>query len=477
MARLSSTGRLNVVPQVLLLLLFVVSLAAPLYSQPASQSRESDPLTRRIEAAGTLQPELKADAWIKIASAGLPRKRATELLVGAFRAARSAKYDVAMFATLPAARRADSSLGNWTTALSAGLDRLSLQSRAVSTLASIDSKLASEMFLQIAMPSLARRSANDPLVPSFRYWHAGASAVLRTEITPEEKERVLQWIMAATVSPTQFEGTLSLLRTLPLTDDDRLRYIIQLAGAMAASRADPRTAAAALSFGLNQQVFDTMKVLPAGGAITLLSGYRKFLGSNSSIACNDDEQFVLRILQLKQFVLGAMSESQTDFPELRLDPPNRVDCQISAGLSLSAGKATEVLKEIQSLQEVSKTPPIQERGEVFDRVTAQFKSWLTNNDESPEELFAQVTSGYLVLIELAPGKDRRASLLADYGRYLAASPMYALDPPLWALAVRRLFLMDGRGKWLQPLRAALAQSGPVLVLYDLEYPQNDGGLQ
>lgn len=133
-------------------------------------------LQQVIALAANAPPEYAVDAILRAAGREPVRKELSANL-----------FDLASSATLPVGRKPYSIFNSTTAAIS--LDRLSLQARVVRNLASVDPKLARELFLRMSLPEAARPGCGAEYLEDASSYADALDAVVSGTFTPAERAR------------------------------------------------------------------------------------------------------------------------------------------------------------------------------------------------------------------------------------------------------------------------------------------------
>jgi hypothetical protein len=141
-----------------------------------------------VDLARGAAPEIFADTIVRLVESGkIPqRELQVELLEDAFQAAGSAVEPVRLIAipgTPPDTREMYRGLAG-----GLGLDAISLQSRILKDLLTVDRGKARELFEQVAHPVLDPRPCEDALVADISPYYEIAAAIAQSAFTAEEKE-------------------------------------------------------------------------------------------------------------------------------------------------------------------------------------------------------------------------------------------------------------------------------------------------
>jgi hypothetical protein len=149
------------------------------------------PVPPIVELARAAPPEFFADAIVKLVQAGkIPQsEQQVELLEEAFSVAAGAKESMRLTGlpgTPPDTREIYRSKAG-----ELGLNTLSLQSRIVRELVTLDRAKARELFERIARPKLEPRPCADPLIADVSAYYEAAAVIAQSTFTDREKESEL----------------------------------------------------------------------------------------------------------------------------------------------------------------------------------------------------------------------------------------------------------------------------------------------
>jgi hypothetical protein len=406
-------------------------------SQVESRDLEVEKLA---DQAATLPPELKADTLIRIAEAKSLKpniKQRKHLLSEAFDSAVRAKYEA-----LPKAlsnRNTDSDVGALDASVGQGLDRLSLQTRIVLALASIDISQGEEFLRKIVVPVPRPLTCDDLVDYQPTLFYEAAGGILKNEPTPAKQRALAEWLVGTVHYPMDLEPALRAVRTSPLPDALRTQLFSDLAVRMGEMKIDsPRTASEAMNFGLSQAVFDALGAEKEAGAQTLLTAaYRQFIANNVASVCSDDDFFVERVkriwLLLNEKPNGIPAE---DAPKLDLHP-DVADTHAHGYLFWEQNGSKEIMDGYRRLSE-SKDRDKPEWAAQLQIFLDQFRHWQQETHEPGAVRFSETCIVYSALLEIVLPGDIADHIMAEYVDYLQSSPELFDDPPLWDLQVNRL---------------------------------------
>ena len=208
------------------------------------------PLENLILLSQSASAEVQADLLLTIASANLisDKKRRIELLNEAFQAASRVEEPVRKksWATL-----VDTRSGFEQRAFDLQLDRLSIESRAISALIPLDSSRAREMFQRVVLPKIQPLDCKDSLVPDFTAYYAMVVAIAENCFTADEikAQAHLQFLtdqIEAMRSVSQTTAALKAVAGAKLSDEELSRVVLSLAKAFGQVSEDPRSFAFAV---------------------------------------------------------------------------------------------------------------------------------------------------------------------------------------------------------------------------------------
>ena len=148
-----------------------------------------EPYLSIVELAHSAPPEFAADALLRVVESGkvTDRNARRDLAEQAFRLAGSARFPVRMRG-LPGST-VDTRSGYLSQAYDLKLDALSLESRAVHDLLSLDAAKARELFQDIARPQLASLTCDDALVYDVSDFYQTLGAIANTTFTQKERDK------------------------------------------------------------------------------------------------------------------------------------------------------------------------------------------------------------------------------------------------------------------------------------------------
>jgi hypothetical protein len=411
--------------------------SAAVTSQAKSQDLEAQKLA---DQAATLPPELKADAFIRIAEAkSLTQsiKQKKRLLGEAFDSAMRAKYEALPIALTN--RSTDSDVGVLVASVGQGLDRLSLQTRVVSAMASIDIAEAEGFLRQIVISGPKPLTCDDLIDYQPTLFYEAAGRILKNEPLPAKQRALAEWLVGTVHYPMELEPALRAVRGSPLSDAVKTQLFSDIAVRMGAMKIDsPRTTSEAMNFGLSQAVFDALGSEKEIGAQTLLvASFRQFITSNIGLVCSDDNWFVERVKRI-WLLLGEKPEGTPgeDAPKLDINP-EVVNSNGRVYLFWEQNGSKELMAGYRYLSDAKERdkPEWDPQLQIF---LDQFRHWQQETHEPDAARFSEICIIYAALLEIVPPGDSADRVMAEYVSFLQSSSVLFDDPPLWDMQVARL---------------------------------------
>jgi hypothetical protein len=412
------------------------SISAP---TPVTASGNNSETKRRLDNLITLSQstsaEVQADLLLTIASSNLvpDKKRRIELLNEAFQLALRVGEPVRKKSS---ATLVDTRSGFEQRAFDLQLDRLSIQSRAISALIPLDSALARELFQSVALPKIQPLDCEDSLVPDFTAYYLMVVAVAQTCFTSDEiKAQVhIQFLsdqIEAVKSVSQATAVLKAVAAARLSDEEFSRVAVSLAKAFGQASEDPRSFAFAVQReGLISVAEKFLSMLKKRGVPveTLSSKVRDLLAQNlAGEVCADAgwlrQQQATLPAEINNINVHFKSPiTGEELRRLRVGPKS-LDVEY-----WTTAKGKSLLQAAKSLRfggdghrlsvEERRTEEWQQKLLAF---LDQLDSWDAANESSEDDYFQQRCNMYRVLVDLCPDDLQRDAVLRAYGLYLKDS--------------------------------------------------------
>jgi len=274
----------------------VMGLVPPMIAQPARTSpkpppvrasscpasgAQADTLQEAIDAGEALPAPLRADALIRIADKmkGRCPKQAYELLENAFEQAESVK-ELSAYRSI--ARVVDSRAGTEAKVASQGMDRLSLQSKAILVLVSFRPADAIRLFRRIATPRPEAVGCSNLAVPDVSIYYKTLDKVL--ELLQEKSAgapgkvaafELLQNAVQSTTAPEQLAPLLRTLDHVAISRSELSQLVDSLAVRVEVFPVDDRTLST-VGPGAVESI-DKLSRLPGTPNYPLLHSFEKYM--------------------------------------------------------------------------------------------------------------------------------------------------------------------------------------------------------
>lgn len=433
-----------------------LALAAVMLCRAADLPPALRPL---IETARAAPPELFADTVGRLIESGrIPGKDLQiQLLDEAFHAAAGAKEPVRLIA-IP-------STPPDTRAIYRGkagelkLDALSLQSRILKDLLSIDHAKARELFEQLAHPPQDPRACEDPLLPDSSPYFEIAGAIAQSAFTAPEKEKGVhvQFLLGAlsqTSSPADLNAFARALETVQLKPPELELLLASFAKTMDAMSANFRSFET--SFDALEGAVETLTGRANSAHIStegLLKAYRKFLVTQLTAArCNDSFGGATEAVSW----IGARTSPLTA-DETR---PSKIDGVARADAYFQSPESQRLGASLRALTSADRAAPDwPSRVADFQR---DYSAWQPSGDDM-DVLHQRATVLQSLLGVLPPGDDRDR-VVEMCATLLEASSAERQSPAEWLWWTR--MLLQAAGADASKMLASFRESGdPALTLY------------
>jgi hypothetical protein len=411
-----------------------ISSPTPVVASKTS-AKSKPPLENLILLSQSASAEVQADLLLTIASANLisDKKRRIELLNEAFQAASRVEEPVRKksWATL-----VDTRSGFEQRAFDLQLDRLSIESRAISALIPLDSPRAREMFQRVVLPKIQPLDCKDSLVPDFTAYYAMVTAIAENCFTPDEikAQAHVQFLtdqIEAVRSVSQVTAALKAVAGAKLSDEELSRVVLSLAKAFGQVSDDPRS----FAFAVQRE-----------GLISVAERFLSMLKKRD--IPGESLSTKVRDLLLRNMVgevcadAGWLKQQATALPP-EIDTINaHFNSPITSddlGRLRFGGKSVEVeywtTAKGKSLLQAAKglrfaadghrlSAEERDTEEWHQKLLAflnQLDHWDSASELSEDDYFQQRCNMYRVLVDLCPDDLQRDAVLRAYGSYLKDS--------------------------------------------------------
>lgn len=424
--------------------LFLICSFAPAAADNKSSPPDLPPSVRPIvDLARAAAPELFAESILQLVENGkIPqREQQIDLLEEAFAVAAAAQEPVRLIAipaTPPDTRalyRSKAGELKW--------DALSLQSRILKQLLTIDSTKARELFDHIARPALDPRPCEDPLVANVSAYYEIAGAIAQSGFTSAEREKeanvqFLATLLAGARSPAELAPFARAMQSVDLTPPQRRLLSSALAAKLQSIGPD----------------------------------YRAFALSNAELvsALAPDAQLNAPLAEYTKAQLSA-PRCQPDFPALGDDEiqPAARGAAFKADPYFQSEDAKSIGDSLNRLR-ASAASPHTEAGDWRNQLAdflRDFSAWTPSG--SSIDQFHQKATVFRALLEFVPPGDDRQRVLNLCIAFLDSSSADRESPAEWLYQVR--MLIKGAGLDQPAMLEAFRATGNVaLTIYaDLDH--------
>lgn len=398
----------------------------------------------------TAAAEVRADTLLAIASSDLvtdPKSKA-DLVTEAFRIADDVREPVKKKSF---GLQVDTRAGYKAMAFDMGLDKLSIQSRAVLQMISLDAFRARTMFQQIELPRNKQLACEDSLVADLDlYYQAMLAVAERTFSKEEQKNKAHVLFMAERLehlqSVTELSAAVRSIVSAKLPPADLVWMARVITQALDRISSDARS----FTYSIDRDFFIPnlhrlilkMKEyeLPAGD---LATATRRFLLKNFSGEICRDASWLQKgqpVLPLSLGQINAELGIPIAIDEIR---PARIGSKSSDVIYWSTAAGKSVLEGAKALRFGGGTEQLslEQRSteEWHDKLGAflkLLKSWDPGSEASEDDYFQQKSHAYRVLVDLCPDDLQRDSVLRSYSDYLRDSDAKYKGRIEWVLALK-----------------------------------------
>lgn len=461
----------------LVLLLLFLQTPAKL---PRGAPKHSPQAVALVEQARTLPPEFGADTLLRLAGSRLvtEKKWRQELIDEAFWFGRRAP--------LPYQQWADRQDSLPTRQVRANrLETLTLQTRAIEAMLTLDSRRALQMFEEMKPLTLPNPDCSEIITPDVSAYYQTAAAIFDHAFTPRQRHdeddiAFLKRLIVSVESPVQVQPALQFVLALKLTPEKRAVLLTALDGMLDRVSGSDR-AFAAVERTLVPNAGPEIAEAPA--FIAALRNY--ILRHVRGRRCSDN-----------LVPVGSVSKSVTQFNDLvlKLDPAGERFKRIpeseamplaEAGsykphLLWKSTRAKAVLAALQWLHHGNREPvdehlwTLQERSsdewlQHFQDTLKLLDGWKEDDEDSPDEYLCMATDALSDLAALAPPGPMRERAMSAYLEVLEQRYAVVENRNLWFTQFRQMlyrarFSKDPEDKaWI--LNSMTRSANPVIALY------------
>lgn len=440
-------------------------------------------IARIVEATHGVPQEFAAEALLRAAEAPFLADRdwKKELIEDAFQHARQAKEPVARkVAVMTATSGTRASM--IAQAAATGLDRVTLEMRAVRDELALDKVKGREFFATAGKPAVRRASCDDALVDNVAAYYETLARVVDGGFTSEEKQKdahvqLLAAELRKITSPVEVGPAARAIMTSNLTAAQLEFVVSAFSAALQKISGDDRAFSSAL-VGTDRDLETLLDKLRAAGVSVepLTTAYRQYLTQNFAGARCEDT------ITMKPDVgatIGGGGPEPVAATFGGIDPstikPSKVQGKPklqrfitseqggsfrAAFDSLMFGSGGRGLRDDQKV-----TPQWRERFTTLARSIDEMKR---ESSEPAADFFYRKAGAYIVALTAAPPGPERDGVVLQYIGFLRTSDMQQEDVVAWFSQVDALVSLTQsvNAEEYRKLLAALTNSGhPVLRLY------------
>jgi hypothetical protein len=407
-----------------------------------------------VDLARSAAPEVFADAIVRLIEGGrIPQREAQiELLQDAFAVASSAAEPIRLIA-LPTTPSDTRELYR-SRAGELGLDALSLQSRILKEMLTVDPMHARQLFSAIPRPVLDPRPCEDPFVADDSAYFEIAAGIAQSGFSADEKKQAahvqfLAAILAGIRSPNELAPYARALESVSLNPTEWALLGAAFAEKLNTMATDYRPFA--MSFdALDGEMRTLEQVSQVAG---LRDAFRKYAVTQlTAPRCGPD-------LSVDTSGLGLSSEETN---------PSKRNGSIKSGEAyFSSGDGKLIGEKLTKLQSMRQSP---EFHAAFADFLRDFQSWQPSGSDA--DVLHQRATVVGALLQLPPPSDDRRGLLSLCASMLASSGAQKDAPAEWIWQAHRL--AETAGADASALFALYRSSGdPALSVYG--YVLNSAG--
>ncbi|HZT40508.1 MAG TPA: hypothetical protein VFA28_21640 [Bryobacteraceae bacterium] len=473
----------------------ILSFAAAIAASAGEKARPRLPpdMQSLVDLAMATPPEFAADALLRIATSANLRDPAAkrELIERAFQIAPRAQYATRLIAA-PGAET-DTRAGYLSSALRLRLDALSLQTRAITAMLSLDKTRAREMMPQLIHPAIEPLKCEDALIPDVSAYYDAVVALINgafsdNQRAQEEHLRFALSQLSRASGVADIPGAASLLTSIGWSPPQ----FEALAGAIAARLAAIPPDSRAFWY-YAQSIEDAMAGVVARakqlgvGPEPLAQAYRAYLVSQLTAPRCGQRESEVRASGMRHESLPPLfgAEIRGDLPALSPEEmkPERTEGGIKIERYWQTDEAKRIFEACWKLRagpngayysEAARNTP------EWNRALRDFLNllagWNGAAEASEADYFHEKAIVFEALLELAPPGELRDRVLENYVVFLQGSTLAGQSPVEWFWHVRATVdRLAANGAASAQLRRALERSGNVILtleaILDEKFPR------
>jgi hypothetical protein len=426
-------------------------LLATLTTLVAETTPLSPDLKKIVELAQAAPPEFAAQALLRVADsqrAGT-REKQIELIEQAFRQASAARWPVKLHGL--AGTLVDTRTGSLDRASALELDKLSLQSAAVSAMVARDPAKAREMLSQIALPEFPALNCDDSLVPDPTVFYTAVAQVANASFSPEERRKgehvslLLSYLSKAT-SPMQLPGLAIAMKEITATAPEREILLTKFNGVLENIAGDER------SFWASTP---TLRRLIAP---EMEASFAKYAAKHPPKDACDGGIPMAEVLVGSEAPKVAGGTTVVHYWE-----------------SDAAKRVLEGAKVLRQRDNGAMRPDAERLTPEWQALLADFRkqldAWSASSEKSEADYFHQKSIVFQALVELVPAGPQRDKTLQEFIDFVSNSNLQQTSPAEWFAEVKtmleRVRTTNG-GEPGKVLDAFERSANPMLGLYAAE---------
>lgn len=425
----------NLTVNLLLVILVVTSCSSPTSGYQDDATRRSattvDDFVARVSSAS---PEVASDLLIRIAQSKLiaDKKRRLSLIEEAYRRAFDAQKKVRMKRW---SGLVDTPSGYLSAAYDLELDELSLRTRAIKVMLSLDSNRARELFTEIPKLKLPALTCADSLGYDVSGFYQTLKEVQQKSFTAKEISegqglRFLQPYLADVVSPAQLSPAMAVIAEAELSSSELTILVSTLVSALKGVQEDPRSFELSLTsgnFANNLQRLLTRIGDKDVASTTLLNAFKAYFIRELGVQCpgslvgkEQKNRLQTEFLRVNKLFVNTISEDE-------LTP--RIGERLKESQFWTTRESQNFLTKTKRLRFGNGVTALTEEQRNTDewqrelgQLLMELGQW-TGSAESESDLFHQKCALYDALFTLSPNNTVRSEVLLAYANHLRGSAM------------------------------------------------------
>jgi hypothetical protein len=391
-----------------------------------------EPYQSIIDQAQAAPPEFAANALLRVVESGKIRDRAARatLIEEAFHRAASAQYRLPLRAI---GNVADSRSGYLDQAYRLKLDALTLQSRAIRAMLSIDKAKARDLFNRMPVPALQPLTCADALVPDVSSFYDALGAVEQNAFSEKERAQeedinFLLGYLAQVASPVQLAPAIKLIKNISLTPAQRDVVVGRIGAILENMAADDRSfssTAAEIKGEITPELSAALEKYLQRGLAGVRCATNPVLSGNDRYWQSSDAKAIFETAM-----------------KLRTRPDGTMFTAADRRTRDWSNQLTDFLK--------------------------QLAEWTSAHENSESTFYHEKCAVYEALLDLTPPGEQRDETLKSFVGFLVGSNLQQSNPVEWFVHAPLLFdrMKDSGDVAAEQLLDAYRASGhPVLVLF------------